>query len=320
MTTPQIAVIFDTNAYRYLVSGKTSVDVLKEIQILREKENSKNVAAYGSQIVGMEMLSNLVEGPSGFNYNDCLHGIIAMANHCYDDTKAGFRIIPHPYLQIAKAFFDTIPSSIEEKSRNLAGVITDFKVNYVLAESHHRAANTYHAIKDYLENEEEEFSTNIIDLITGIKQEIKKQYPKLQSHQFKKKVIDYIDNGPLEPYMAIAIIHSVANTLQITLSQQENARMAYSLSVNFPQAVAFYRWVCHKVVEDNIDMQAKASKKSRWNWRWDYEVSFLISDHKLDQRTVILVTSDINLTEMLQELGFSDRVMSLKEYLEYLDK
>ncbi|MCP9762305.1 hypothetical protein [Lacihabitans soyangensis] len=113
------AVIFDTNSYRNFVIGKSTNTVLTDIQALREKEREKNIIAFGSQVVGMEMLANLAEGPTGFNYTDCLNGVIAMAHHCFDYSDVAPRIIPHPYLHITRPFFGIIPPVIEQRSQKL---------------------------------------------------------------------------------------------------------------------------------------------------------------------------------------------------------
>jgi len=319
MAGKKTAVIFDTNSYRNFVIGKNTATVLSDVENLRKKEANKDIIAFGSQVVGMEMLANLAEGPAGFNYTDCLNGVIAMAHHCYDEVGLGPRIIPHPYLHITRSFFGVIPPVIEQRSKNLGGVIADFKDDYSKAELHHQSANTFQDIKNYIDKEEADFSTNITDLIDGARQEILNKHPRIAPKQLRTKLLDYIDNGPFEPFVAMAIVFAVAQTLQIQLPQQDGIKKAFSLNVNFPLSVGFYTWISHKIVADNIDMQSKASKEKRWHWRWDYEVSFLISEHTIDQRETILVTADGDITEMLQEFGYTSRVMTLPEYLSFLD-
>ncbi len=90
------------------------------------------------------------------------------------------------------------------------------------------------------------------------------------------------------------------------------------MHLEFPLSVGFYKWICSKIVSDNIDMQSKTSKEKRWNWQWDYQVSFLISPHTLDNREVILVTSDGDIIEMLRDFGYQNKVLTITEYLEYL--
>lgn len=321
MTEKKFAVVFDTNSYRKFVSRKSSADILSITAKLREVESKKNIQAYGSVIVGMEMLGNLVEGEDGLNYNDCLNGIIAMANHCFDEAIDKPRIIPQSYLLIANSFFNVTHNEIfeSEKNRveNLGGVINDFKSYYEKAIQHHKSKSTFEYIKNYIEGEEIDFSRQIVNLIDGAKQEILNKHPKIASKQLRSKLLDYIENGPYETSIALAIIYVVAATLGIQLSKDEVEKRASSMKSEFPLSVGFFKWISYKIVNDNIDMQSKKSKQKRWNWLWDYHVSFVISNSTLDNREVILVTSDSDLTEMLKDFGYKNKVLDLSQYLSF---
>jgi hypothetical protein len=117
----------------------------------------------------------------------------------------------------------------------------------------------------------------------------------------------------------MAISFSIAKSLQIKMTGEEHAFKGYMLPQIFPLSVAFYQWICRRIVIGNIDLQNKRSRQTRWNWRWDYEVSFLMNDHLLNGRIVLLVTSDKEVTKMLQKYGHGGRVMDLDKYLAFLD-
>lgn len=317
MRTQKIAVVFDTNSYRQLVTGKTTEDVLNKISEIKRLESSKKIDAFGAMIVGMEMLSNLVEGEKGLNYKDCLNGVIAMSNHCYDDSQKMPKIIPQPYLHISRAFFNTVPADIELKAKNLGGVINDFKIDYQKAIDYHNSLGTFNVIKTYVDKEETTFSVDITKLIDGAKQEIIKIHPNIAPKQLREKLLSLIDEK-FEPINSLAIIHAVAQTLNIQLTLEECIQKAFSMNLEFPLSVGFYRWISHKIVSENIDMQSKTSKEKRWNWIWDYHVSFLISDNTIDNKEVVLVTSDKDLVQMLSDFGYQNKVLNITDYLMYL--
>lgn len=319
MANKKYSVIFDTNAYRQFVTGKSTEETVTLIEELIVNEKKKDIQAYGSVIVGMEMLGNLAEGEGGFNFQDCLNGLIAMGNHCFDEAGQAPRIIPQAYLHITRSFFGTVPKEIEERTQNLAGVINDIRIDHTKAIEHHKA-KTFDDVKNYIENEEIAFSTQIMDLLEGAKQEIIKKHPRIAPKQLRTKLLDYIDNGPYEPFIALAIIYAVATTLNLQLPQTEGVKRAFTLNTEFPLSVGFYRWISYAIVHDNIDMQSKNSKQKRWNWLWDYHVSFAISNSTLDGRDVILVTSEGDMTEMLQDFGYSNQVMTINEYLKFLEE
>lgn len=317
MRTENIAVVFDTNSYRQLVEGKTTETVLSEITEIKRLETSKNIDAYGVMIVGMEMLSNLVEGEKGFNYKDCVNGVIAMGNHCYDDNQKMPKIIPQPYLHISRAFFNTVPADIELGARNLGGVIHDFKIDYQKAIGYHNGLGTFNNIKTYVDMEETKFSVDIMKLIDGAKQEILKVHPGIAQKQLREKLLTYIQEK-FEPHIALAIVYAIAQTLHIQLTGEEFVKIAFSMNSEFPLSVGFYRWISYKIVSDNIDMQSKTSREKRWNWIWDYQVSFLISHNTIDNKEVVLVTSDNDLVQMLSDFGYQNKVLNITDYLNYL--
>lgn len=65
-------------------------------------------------------------------------------------------------------------------------------------------------------------------------------------------------------------------------------------------------------------MFSKTSQKKRWNWIWDYQVTFLISDLSVHGKMPFVVTADEDIHEVLRNNGYGDRVMKLPEYLHRL--
>ena len=317
MIDKKFAVVFDTNSYRQFVSGKSLEEVLTETTQLRADEARKNIQSYGAVIVSLELLSHLVENENGFNYKDCLNGILAMGNHCFDDNHKEPRIIPHPYLHITRSFFDTVPTEMAQRVKNIGGVVNDLKIDYEKAIPFHKSKGTFKDIMDYLTLEEQKFSSEIMYPIEGAKQEILKQHPKIAPKDLRDKLLDFIDKK-FEPFHAIAIIYAVSIVLEKRLTEKELFEKALAMNLEFPLSVGFYRWVSYKIVADTIDMQSKASKEKRWNWIWDYQVSFLMSENTLDNREVIIVTSDNDVTKMLNDFGYNNKVLTIYEYLEYL--
>lgn len=317
MDNTKFAVVFDTNSYRQFVSGKSTSDVLTDITSLKESESKRNIQSYGAVIVSLELLSHLVEEENGFNYMDCLNGIIAMGNHCYDIDQNAPRIIPHPYLHITHSFFGSVPTEMEQRVKNIGGVMNDLRIDYTKSISHHKSKGTFEDIMKYLTFEETKFSTDIMLPIDGAKQEIIKKHPRIAPKQLREKLLDFIDKK-FEPYHAMAIIYAVSLTLQKKLTEKELIEKAFAMNIEFPLSVGFYRWISYKIVFDNIDMQSKTSKEKRWNWLWDYQISFVMSSHTLDKRELILVTADGEITQMLRDFGYQNKVLTLKQYLDYL--
>jgi len=239
--TKKLAVVFDTNSYRQFVVGKTTEQVIADIADLKIAESKKSIIPFGIMVVGMEMLANLSEGEDGFNYKDCLNGVVAMGHHCFDENLKAPRIVPQPYLHLTRSFFGIVPAEIEFRAKNMGGVVDDFRINLAKAVDHHKTKGTFEQIKEYVNKEEIKFSTDIVDLINGARQEILRKHPKIAPKQLRTKLLDYIENGPFEPFVALAIIYAVSITLQLQLPKEEGIKRAMSMHLEFPLSVGFYK-------------------------------------------------------------------------------
>jgi hypothetical protein len=318
MNSEKFAVVFDTNSYRNIVRGLSIEDIEASIAQLKEKEARKNIMAKATPVVGLEMLANLTGGKS-LHYDDCLKGLIAMANHCYEKTENTIHIIPHPYLHITTNFFDVSPPAVELISRNMAGVIGDFKEDYLKAVEVHQLNETFTKLKDYIDSEEPRWIGEVESFVEVARREVLKLDPSIKPKDLRDKMLEFIDSGLFVPRISMAIVFSIAKSLQINMTEHEHVTKGYMLPRTFPLSVGFYQWICHRVVAGNIDLKNERSRQMRWNWRWDYEVSFLINDHLLNGRIVLLVTSDKDMTKMLQKYGYGGRVMDLDKFLGFLD-
>lgn len=320
METEKYAVVFDTNSYRNLISRKHAAEVAEYIEQVKRKEARKNIVGFGTTVVGMELLANLAGTEKSSHYEDCLKGLIAMANHCFDEQGNILHIIPQPYFHITKNFFDVVPPEIELRAKNMAGVIGDFKYDYAKAAEYHGTGNTCRDLKNYVDGEEARWVSEINNLIELARQAVLKEYTEVSDKHLHKNLLEYIDSGLFVPRVSMAIIYGVAKSLGIRMNEKEHTVKGYLLPQVFPFSVRFYQWVCRRIVEGNIDMQGKKSREKRWNWRWDYEVSFLINDNPIIERQLLLVTADRDMTRMLQEYGYEKRVMDLSAYLAFLEE
>lgn len=320
MANEKYAVVFDTNSYRNLITSKHAAEVEQYIEQIKIKEARKNIIGLATTVVGREMLANLAGPVNSLHYEDCLKGLIAMANHCFEEQRDVLHIVPHPYQHIKMNYFGVVPPEIDLITQGMAGVIGDFKYDYVRAAEHHATGNTCRDLKNYVDNEEARWVSEINTIIEQAHLTVLKENPGINDKQVHTKLLEYIDSGLFVPRVSMAIIFGVARSLGIRMDETEHTLKGYYLTQDFPFCVRFYQWVCHRIVEGKIDMQGKKSREKRWNWRWDYEVSFMVNDNPISDRQLLLVTDDGDITSMLQEYGYERRVMNLPAYLAFLDK
>lgn len=319
MNSEKYAVVFDTNSYRKLIHETAIEDIEATIAQIKEKEARKNIMAKATPAVASEMLANLAGPGKSPHYDDCLKGLIAMANHCCQEAENTMHIIPLPYLHLTINFFVTSHPYAELITKNMAGVIGDFKIDYLKAIEGHQSADTFTKLRDFIDVEEPRWISEVESFVELARHEALKSDPSITGKDLRDKTLEFIDSGIFVPRISMAIIFSIARSLEIKMTGHEHATKGWVLPQMFPLSVAFYQWICRKIVMDKIDLRTKKSRETRWNWRWDYEVSFLMNDHLLNGRIVIVVTSDKDMTRMLQKYGYGARVLTLESYLGFLD-
>lgn len=336
MNDKKYVAIFDTNSYRDLVKGKTQEDILISIDNLKKAEKNNQILQIGILIVASEMLAHLAT-PLSSDYEECKNGIIAMANHCYDVNSQGIAITPPPSHHLTNSYFENlITNEMTMAQQGIQNILKSFKNNTDNAIEKYTANGMFQKCKEFIETGEENFARSIIDTIDILKEEviienkgqeecekgkieIIKSKKTLKPNQIKKNILKKIDKDEFKLRVATNIIKVILINLGITESSIETKSKAESLLNNFPIAVGFLVYITRIVVDRDIDLLNKSSKSKRWNWVWDYHVAFLISHHTIDNREVILVTRDGELTDIINKHGFTNRVMNLEQYLSFIN-
>jgi hypothetical protein len=289
-------------------------EIVERARLLREAEERHHVQATVQVIAALELIGSLVEGEEGFNYADCLTGLIGLGFHCNENDEAGLRILPPSYVNIARSFFWP-DQEAEADVRNVGGVIVDFKKDPTGAVAGHTQRNTFETVKTWLQSSEQEFAMQIDQLINEEKAKVMAADPDVEPGELRKKTLERLTSRAIEDEIAASILEDAARRLQKPCSVQEIKAMGDSLIQHIPLAVGFIKWVLYTVVDRDIDMFSKTSQKKRWNWIWDYQVTFLISDVSVNNKTSLVVTADQDIHEVLGEHGFEDRALKLPEYL-----
>ena len=81
----------------------------------------------------------------------------------------------------------------------------------------------------------------------------------------------------------------------------------------FPAPIYLYREIMKRIAMSGCDLSN--IKKKRWNWIWDILILFSCGNSTVNNKDVLLVTSDKDMLDAAISAGLSDKIMSLKEYL-----
>ena len=331
-------VVFDTNAYRVSVRGKSAEEVMSYFSHIRELEIKKNIKAICHIFTGYELLPYLSKPYKSDSfieclkiyfsfgiyksrsYTECYKSIIALGTHCWDDstTPKGIISIPQTSLLLTNTFFNGRRNTLTEGlNQNLIGFIQAIKVQGKSFIKKQR--ETLEKIEEDIALKERDFADRISFLISELSKIIVGMNSGKDRKTIKKLTIKAFNGEEFRTVMAKALLSIYASTISVTLSEKELSDGAKILNEKFPIAAGFHTWVCHEVFSKNIDLYSKKSQNKRWNWLWDAEISCVISESLIGGRETLLVTGDGPMTDVISKYGYQDRVMTLEKYLQLIE-
>lgn len=317
MIQEKISVFFDTNSYRQIVLEKTETEIVNLFKELNIAEKRNNIEAISTFTVSMELMANLVEDEKGLNYKNCLNSLQFLSNHCYDSAKDEIRVCALPFFQVSAMMFGALPIDSEISSKKFSKLIESFKS--FENKKPKISKEVYEFVKNNLQKHEFGFATTLSELLSAANQAVEKIYPNLNSKTRRKKLIEHFKADSYAQRLALQTLNIISDNLEINLSDEELQNRAYFLRTQLPVSSGFFQWILCKMIEDNIDIFSKSSKTKRWNWLWDYQISYVISNSTINEVKMLIITSDKEMIEVLKLNNLEKNVMTISEYLKFLN-
>jgi len=316
MQNQKTSVFFDTNSYRQIVRNKNSTELSELLNLIQSAEKEKNIEPISALTVNLELSANLVEGKNGINFENCLNGLRFLTKHCFDSEKQIIRIASFPFHQISAMMFGALPIDFDKASKRIS---KHFEIFKSFEKEPNLTEEFYEFVKMTLTKHEQSFSNSLIGLIKAANFGMEQIHPKMDSKSRKRKLIEFFKSDSYAQNLSVKSLKIVAEILGIKLDDQEFQNRGYFLRKELPISSAFFQWILCEIIQKDIDMNTKKSKTKRWNWLWDYQISFLISENTINEGKMILVTSDKEMIQILSENGLKNNVMKIEQYLELLN-
>jgi len=310
-------VIFDTNAYRYLVKNKSFDDIDKLIQKLKSREKANNIDTLISPIVAKELLAH-VANKKDPSFEKCLKAIKALYLHSGNDKS--YNMIASPELLISKSFFNkTIPIK-EETNKSIGQMIFHLATN--------PDKKTFNKLKKNLQSNyihvsesEKNFAEQLRLFVFSVDPDSKSWQVFPNDKKKRENALKQLRSEATTESIALGFIFMVYQLLIFSgeikiISNEELRKRAKSLAEMFPEPIALFK----QVFENLINSEFNIYENSRANFVWDILLMFNVGNHNVQGSKLYFVTSDkaIIRTAISQKSNLS--ILSFDEYMEYLKK
>lgn len=312
-------VIFDSNAYRYLVTGKKYTEIEKLILRLKKKEEERNIESLLSSIVAKELLAH-VANKKDKNFQKCMNAVKAMYLHC-GGNKENFRIVASPELLIAKSFFNyEIQSKIE--TSNAIGQILYYMASNPTEHQFKQLQRNLNLNKKHVYETEKEFAYAMKDFVSTNNGNSNGWQIHPNDEAKRKKILKDIRSEESSINIALGFlvvtleeIRSENPELVNSISKSQLLDIAKRFTETFKEPIILFK----QVMENLVNSEFNLFENSRANFIWDIHLMFNVGDNRLnDGSTLYFVTSDKAMIKAAEKGNGKLNVLTFEEYMDYL--
>lgn len=308
-------VIFDTNAYRNLVDGKTMEEIDSFMVELKNKEAKNNIETLLSPIVAQELLSHLADKNDNA-FEKCLKANKALYLH--NGNPQNCNVFPSFEVLFSQMYFGIIP---EKRVGTYEAII---QLSYHLSkdasdETFAKLHNNLQSVKTLVEQGEQGFIDSMWQIITisdpsATSWQMFKNDAKKRAAFLKTLRSEAVSLSIAAGYVAATHQILLQYGYNISLTQDELLVLGHQVLTTFPEPVALFK----HVIEYMIGSEYNIGEESRANFVWDIALTFIVGRHKIEGNKLYFVTADKEIIRNAIKNNTGCYVVTLDEYLAYL--
>ena len=312
-------IVFDTNAYRNLIFGKTIEEIDEIIHEIVRRQGELGIISLISTTVARELICHLFDNGEFDAAGDCTKAIRAMYGHC-GDVKT-YNLVPLPETQLSMELFGIHNTKAEEQQKAVAEILFNvFK------------SPTRENLEPYLSNIERIKSHN-----NDAECELEGMLYTLKNTTLPGGMTfsEFANSVRFKLETAIAYICAMAIDLGIITSKdirEDDGKTTIPSVIKekaedylkrYPAPIEMRATLISKLDMSNFN----PSKKDRLNQIWDEQILHIVN-HQIEGMPIILVTSDKGMISAVDKVypaststssePFGKHIISIDEYLSYL--
>lgn len=312
-------VIFDTNAYRYLATGKTNRQLDKVLKKIKHREQQNGIESLLNPIVAKELLAHIANrnDPS---FKKCLMAIKALYYH--NGNNSNYSMIPSPELLVSKAFFQKIIDRKLETNKAFGQMVFHFAKNpnqYVFKKFQRNLnlnAQDVSSVEKAFADEMKKFlkilDPNAQDWNAFQDDAAGRQKALLEIRSDNTSI--QIATGFLFIVRELLVLEGKVDKKDYAQSIIDLRPVAESFIKVFPEPIALYK----SVMENMVNSEFNLYEKNRTNFIWDIQMMYYVGQNSIGNLKIIFVTSDKAMIENALSTNPRNVVLTFDEYMEYL--
>jgi hypothetical protein len=304
-----IAVVFDTNAYRDLQLALPGAGIAS-MPVLRAKEAQNRITAYANPYVIMELASHLWDANDP-NYAECRQGLCCLYEHCRTDGGAQLRLVADSESLLAHMLYQRVPAGSQETTERLSRLA--YAVGVAPAgELPQGIRDACKNIADQLAGRESLFVGDMATVVQSMNPGCAGWVPFAKDQSQRAEALAVVRSKDMPYRIAVAYVLRVRNLLGLAGNAPDLKGMADAVLDHAPAPIALYGQILERLVNTGCNL----TKRQRANWIWDMEIAVGIGEafgHPAQRMT--LVTGDHAIVGAAKAASLGQYVRVLHDYL-----
>lgn len=307
-------VVFDTNAYRNVVSQKNESESKQLIENIKNQENSKEIIPMMSSTVAMELIKHLHDEPNSRSFKSCSTACKIMYEHTGNSEQ--FRLLPLPETQLAKIFFKIDNKKALQTQKSLGVLLYELTKN--LEESINKYSTQISEVANFMNKAEQVYVDGLNSLCKQIDPSFV-NWPPFQNNEKKRsEFLNYVKSNSFQENTAIALLSAVEHDLikqgkTIIIPPNIRSEQVSIFIDSYKIPLNFRSWVWSQFVNGDFNPE----KKSRANYIWD-EYILHFADKKANNHQIMLVTCDNQMIGAAKRVNKNCLIKTFDEYLKFI--
>ncbi|OJW81748.1 MAG: hypothetical protein BGO69_14675 [Bacteroidetes bacterium 46-16] len=308
-------VIFDTNAYRYLVTGKSFDEIDKYMEKVKSKEKQLDILPLISPIVVKELLAHVAD-KSDPSHQKCLNATKALYLHCGDDTS--YHLLASPEMLIAKSFFNVDIPAKEETNKAMMQIAFHLGL-YPSDHAERKFQRNLNLNRDHVLDAENFFAQSFLQWIKAVDPSATgwRVFPNDAAQ--RRRVLEDLRSERSSINLAAGLIYTVNDLLVksgLAESMPETTLidMSKQFTIIFPEYISLYKSVFENIINSEYNMY----ENSRSNFLWDIQLMLNVGNHTVNGEKLHFVTADSAIQSHAINNNAKYTIHTFNEYMTYI--
>lgn len=304
------SIIFDTNAYRDFTYGKSYNEVVENTERLIDIENNQDIEAYMYPVVLLELYKHLAH-PNDCAYENCKQSVVAAYLHTKFQDSDDFRILMDSESLLVKLLFNCKRED-PEQMWNIVGT----HAYQIYADPCERHLDTFRPnfrlFAEFVDKIESRFVNDMSTIVSALNPSAKDWHPLKEDDRKRTQILNYLKSDKSLLLFAEAQVYKACQLVKKDPESIDIHKYAERVKELFLTPLILYREIIKKIVISGCDL----TRRNRGNWIWDIQILFGVGKGTLNNKRLILVTTDGEMLDAAKRARLEDKVLRLKDYLD----